>query len=128
MDGKQGPHKGMKILIVDDEPRNLRILEEILDEQYLLSQATDGEQALRQVDAVRPDLILLDGMMPGKTGLEVCKQLRADEHHRHIKIIMISGKASRTDKKEGLGAGVDGYVVKPFEEEDLLAAIEQVML
>ncbi len=120
-------NKDMKVLIVDDESRNLRILEKILGKQCQLAKAVDGEQALQQVDAFSPDLILLDGMMPGKTGLEVCKQLKTDEHHRHIRIIFVTGKASNVEEKEGLEAGADGYVVKPFEQEELLAAIERVM-
>ena len=119
--------KDIKVLIVDDDPRNLRILEEILDDQYLLDQAVDGEQALQQVDIFSPDLILLDGMMPGKTGLEVCKQLKADEHHCHIKIIFVTGRASGVERKLGLDAGAEAYVTKPFEEEELLEVIERVM-
>ena len=86
--------KDLKVLIVDDETRNLRILEEILDERYIIEQAPDGEEALKKAGTFAPDVILLDGMMPGITGLEVCKQLKANEHHRHIKIILVTGKAS----------------------------------
>ena len=119
--------KDMKILIVDDEPRNLRILEKILGKQYQLAKAVDGEQALQQVDVFKPELILLDGMMPGITGLEVCKQLKTDELHRHIKIIFVTGRASKMEKKAGLEVGADDYVIKPFEKKELLAAIARVM-
>lgn len=115
-----------KILIVDDEPRNLRILEEILEGRCILEQAIDGEQTLKKVDTFGPDLILLDGMMPGKTGLEVCEQLKADARHCHIKIIFITGKASNLERKQGLAAGADGYVTKPFEETEIFSAIEQL--
>lgn len=121
-------NKHMKILIVDNESRNLRILEEMLDERCALARATDGEQTLQQVDAFRPDLILLDCIMPGKTGLEVCKQLKKEEDHRHIKIILVTGKASSCEKKEGFDAGADDYLTKPFEEDELLAVIERVII
>ncbi len=121
-------HKETRVLIVDDEPRNLRILDETLDELCLLAEALDGEQALKQVTTFKPDLILLDGMMPGITGLEVCKQLKEDPLHRHIKIIFVTGQASGIERSRGIAAGADGYMIKPFEEDALLAEIDRVMV
>lgn len=119
--------KNIKILIVDDVPRNLRILEEILEDEFLLEQAEDSEQTLQQVKTFGPDLILLDGMMPGKSGSDVCKELKSDERFRHIKIILVTGKASGMERNEGLLAGADDYVSKPFEEAALMTAIHRVM-
>lgn len=120
--------KDLKILLVDDDPRNLRILDEIFDGLCILEHASDGEQALLKVTTFAPDLILLDGMMPGKTGLEVCRQIKANEHFCHIKIIFVTGKASCLDQEEGFNAGADGYVIKPFGEQQLLTVVEQALL
>jgi len=120
-------HKETRVLIVDDEPRNLRILDETLEELCLLAEALNGEQALQKVNTFKPDLILLDGMMPGITGLEVCKQVKKDPLHRHVKIIFLTGQASGIERNEGLAAGADGYMAKPFEEDALLAEIDRVM-
>lgn len=117
----------VKILIVDDVPRNLRILEEILDDEYLLEPAENGEQALRKVKTFSPDLILLDGMMPGKSGTDVCRELKSDERFQHIKIILVTGKASGIERNAGLSAGADDYIIKPFEQETLVSAIHRVM-
>jgi len=119
-------HKRFKILIVDDEPRNLRILEKIL-EQHELEKAVDGEQALQLLDEFKPELILLDGMMPGMSGIDVCEKLKMDEKYQHIKIIIVSGKASEVDFKEAAEVGADGYVTKPFTVDELLTAVQRVV-
>ncbi|VAW98093.1 hypothetical protein MNBD_GAMMA22-1169 [hydrothermal vent metagenome] len=92
----------LKVLLIDDEPRNLRIMNEILDRQCILEAATDGEQALIKVSTFAPDLILLDGMMSRKT----------DTRYQHIKIIIVFGKASDCDKDEGFEVGADGYLTQ----------------
>jgi len=112
------------ILIVDDDKRNLRILEEILDDDYMLHKAESGEEALNMIDSVNPDTILLDIMMPGIDGLEVCRQVRQLPKHQDTKIILISGKAMIEERVAGYEAGADDYVTKPFDDEELLAKVK----
>jgi two-component system sensor histidine kinase/response regulator len=112
-----------RILIVDDNPVNVAILEEMLGDGYHLTTATSGEEALALTSDVRPDLILLDIMMPGIDGYETCRRIRATPALRHTKIIMVSAKALVAERLQGYKAGADDYVTKPFEEEELLAKV-----
>ena len=110
-----------KILIVDDNPTNIEILEEMLDEEYDLETATTGEQALEIVTEFQPALILLDIMMPGIDGYEVCRQIRSNPVLRNTKIIMVSARGMVSERLEGYKIGADDYVTKPFDEEELLS-------
>jgi signal transduction histidine kinase len=112
-----------RILIVDDHPANLAILEEILGDQYTLQTATCGEEALALASDFQPDLILLDIMMPGLDGYETCRRLRAHPTLRHTKIIMVSAKAMLSERLQGYEVGADDYLTKPFEEEELVAKV-----
>jgi two-component system sensor histidine kinase/response regulator len=116
------PHRD-RILIVDDNPTNVVILEEMLDDKYQLATAASGEEALAIVSDFRPDLILLDLMMPGIDGYETCRRIRASPALCHTKIIMVSAKAMVEERLQGYEAGADDYVVKPFEVEELLAKV-----
>jgi len=111
-----------KILIVDDSPANVEILEERL-EDYELEIATSGEEALEKVSCFNPDIVLLDIMMPGMNGYEVCRTLRKDPQFKNIKIIMVSGKAILAERLEGYNSGADDYITKPFDGLELLAKI-----
>ena len=115
----------LKVLIVDDEPINLDILEEMLEENYHTCLAQSGEEALEKVKTFLPDLVLLDVMMPGKNGYETCKELRNNPMLKSTSIVMVSAKAEKDDIKKGLQSGADEYVVKPFEEDTLLEIIER---
>ena len=112
-----------RILAVDDDPMNIAVLEDLL-EDYDLCTATTGPEALEQARLCRPDLILLDIMMPGMTGYEVCERLRQDESLRDVKIILVSAKATTAERIKGYDAGADDYVVKPFDCEELLAKVK----
>jgi two-component system sensor histidine kinase/response regulator len=112
-----------RILIVDDNARNLRILEKILEADYSLAMATSGEEALETAPRVAPDLILLDIMMPGIDGYETCRRFRANPALGWTKIIMVSAKAMVSERLEGYAAGADDYLVKPFDESELLAKV-----
>lgn len=112
-----------KILIVDDNSTNIEILEEYLEVDYELAIATSGEEALQKAPAFQPALILLDIMMPGIDGYEVCRRIRAHPQLRQAKIIMVSAKAMLTERLEGYAAGADDYITKPFDEEELLAKV-----
>ena len=104
-----------KILIVDDAPENIDFLVGILKENYKIVAARDGEKALKlAVSANPPDLILLDIMMPGLDGLEVCRLLKKSEESVNIPVLFITGKSDDSDIHAGLEAGGDDFVLKPF--------------
>ncbi len=112
-----------KILIVDDNPTNVLILEEMLGESYRLQTATCGEDALTLAQGFKPDLVLLDIMMPGLDGYETCRLLREKRALRHTKIVMVSAKAMLEERLHGYDVGADDYITKPFEQEELLAKV-----
>lgn len=112
-----------KILIVDDNPINLEVLEERL-EGYHLAMAESGEEALKLVPTFQPDLILLDIMMDGMDGYQVCRELRKNPAYKQIKIIMVSAKALLSERMEGYKVGADDYVTKPFDGHELLAKVK----
>ena len=113
-----------KILVVDDNAINLAIIEELLDDDYLVEMAENGHEALEIASQFHPDLILLDIMMPGIDGYETCRRLRADPVMGKAKIIMVSAKAMLADRLEGYEAGADDYLIKPFDEAEFLAKIK----
>jgi two-component system, OmpR family, KDP operon response regulator KdpE len=114
-----------KILIVDDEPQIRRVLLTTLTSQgYTLSEARSGDEALEKLREDRPDLILLDVNMPGRSGLETCREIRATSD---IPIIMLTVRNSEHDKVQALDAGADDYVVKPFGSEELMARIRAAL-
>ncbi|MDQ5987612.1 MAG: Sensor histidine kinase RcsC [Syntrophus sp. SKADARSKE-3] len=114
-----------QIMVVDDTVANLKLLSEILTQQgYHVRQATDGTLALRSVAFEAPDLILLDVMMPGMDGYEVCRYLKSDEQSRNIPVIFISALDEVADKIKGFTAGGVDYITKPFEKAEVLARVE----
>ena len=117
-------NSGYKILVVDDDKVNISIFREILEDDYFLQAARSGEDALMLIPRYKPDLILLDVMMPGLDGYQVCKKIRANPHFRYVKIILVSGRANLEDRLEGYKAGADDYLTKPFNEDELLAKVE----
>ena len=116
-----------RIMVVDDNPTNIKIAEVTLGETYHLATAVTGEEALRIAAEFRPDIILLDIMMPGIDGYEVCRQIRGNPALRHTKIIMVSAKAMVSERLEGYEAGADDYITKPYEEDELLAKVRVYM-
>ena len=115
------------ILCVDDEPVNLVIMEELLQDNYELLTASSGEDCLQQVGAQIPDLILLDVNMPDMDGLETCVRLKSDPETAEIPIIFVSALASQEELMAGYEAGGDDYITKPFSEEILQKKIEIVL-
>lgn len=113
-----------KILAVDDDNRNLYILEQLLTEFYKVQTVESGEKAWDVVSSFQPDIILLDIMMPGMDGFELCKKIKNDERLKFIKIIMVSGKSSLKSRLKSYEEGADDYIAKPFESEELLAKIK----
>ena len=115
-----------RILIVDDEPEMVRGLQDNLRfEGYQTLTAGDGERALALAVSEAPDLILLDLMLPGRSGWDVCRGLR--ERGLHIPIIMLTARGDETDQVRGLELGADDYVTKPFSLRELLARIRAVL-
>ncbi len=113
-----------RVLIVDDIPHNVEILETSLEDKYILATAGSGEEALEIIPTFRPDLILLDIMMPGIDGYEVCRKIKANEHLSFIKIILVTGKALVDERLKGYEVGADDYVTKPFVIRELEAKIK----
>lgn len=113
-----------KILIADDEPNIVAALEFLLQRNgYEVRAARNGEEALKLIEADLPDLVLLDVMMPMRSGYEVCQRIRESAQWRHIKVIMLSAKGRDTEVNKGLESGADLYVTKPFSTRDLIAKI-----
>ena len=117
-----------KILIADDEPNIVAAIEFLLQRGgYEVSVAHDGENALKLVEACVPDLVILDVMMPQKSGYEVCARIRERAEWRHIKVIMLSAKGRDTEVNKGLSMGADLYVTKPFSTRELMAKINGLL-
>lgn len=112
-----------KILIVDDEPLNLDIFVELLEERYQVVCLKNGEQCLEQIKNISPDLLLLDVNMPGLSGLETCVKLKQDSDTSAIPVIFVSALSLPEERMAGYEAGGDDYITKPFIEEELLAKI-----
>ena len=116
------------ILIVDDEEDVLELLRYNLDKNgYKVETAVSGEQALRKANSKRPDLIVLDLMLPGIDGLEVCKLLKNGPKTEHIPIIMLTAKGEEVDIVTGLELGADDYVTKPFSPKVLVARVRRIL-
>jgi DNA-binding response OmpR family regulator len=117
-----------KILIADDEPNIVAAIEYLLKQRgHEVHTAPDGAEALRIVERVVPDLVLLDVMMPRASGYEVCETIRHRAEWRHIKVIMLSAKGRDAEVVKGLAMGADLYITKPFSTRELVASIEKLL-
>lgn len=116
-----------KVLIVDDEPNIVTSLEFIMRKSgFETAVARDGDEALAQVESFRPDLVLLDAMMPRRDGYEVCQTLRASGW-TDLKIVMLTAKGRDTEVAKGLAVGADSYVTKPFSTRDLVEHVSALL-
>jgi DNA-binding response OmpR family regulator len=114
-----------QVLVVDDEPHIRTVLRGYLEaEGFAVSEAADGEAAVRQVRQHAPDLMLLDVMLPGIDGLEVLRQVRT---HSDVYVILVTARAEEVDKLVGLGVGADDYVTKPFSPREVAARVKAVL-
>ena len=112
------------IQIVDDNPENLDVMASMLRSRgYGIRLAINGSLALKSIRKHRPDLVLLDILMPDMTGYEVCKQLKADERTRDIPVIFLSALDEVQDKIKAFAIGGEDYIAKPFQEEEVLARV-----
>jgi len=117
------------ILVVDDSPTDLRLMTAPLQEPggYRVITAVDGEEALEKATRERPDLIVLDVVLPKKNGFQVCRQLKTSPGTQNIKILMLTSKSQDSDRFWGLKQGADEYMTKPFEDEELLANVARLL-
>jgi len=113
-----------KVLIADDEPNIVTSLEYLMTKSgYEVAIARNGDEALALVESFGPDLVLLDVMMPRRSGYEVCQRMRERPEWGHIKIVMLSAKGREAEVSKGLAIGADAYVTKPFSNRELIARV-----
>lgn len=114
------------ILIVEDSPTHMKVAADCLGSQgYRLLTAMDGEEALKKAKTEKPDLIVLDVILPGQNGFQICRTLKTGEETKNIPIIMVTSKSQESDRFWGLKQGADAYITKPFADADLLTAVAQ---
>jgi DNA-binding response OmpR family regulator len=117
-----------RILIIDDEPNIVLSLEFLMKrEGFEVAVAGDGESALRSMAERRPDLVILDVMMPKLNGFEVCQRIRAEPAFHGVRVLMLSARGRETEMKKGLELGADAYVTKPFSTKDLVVEIRRLL-
>ena len=117
-----------RVLVVDDEAAIREMIQYALERAKMdVLTAADAQEALVRISEVRPDIILMDWMMPGVSGVELTRRLRKDSYTEDIPIIMLTAKVTEDDKVTGLEAGTDDYVIKPFSPRELLARIRAVL-
>jgi DNA-binding response OmpR family regulator len=116
------------VLVVDDEPNIVVSLEYLLQRAgYEVRVARDGAEALRAIAQKRPDLILLDAMMPVRDGYDVCQTLRADPAMKDVRILMLTAKSRDVDQEKALALGADDYVTKPFSTRELVERVRRIL-
>jgi two-component system, OmpR family, phosphate regulon response regulator PhoB len=116
------------ILIVEDEAALVELLRYNLEKEgYRVSVAVDGEEGLTAIEESKPDLIILDWMLPLVSGLEVCRQIRRKATTRGLPIIMLTARSEETDRVRGLEVGADDYITKPFSPSELMARVRAVL-
>jgi len=117
-----------RILVVEDEPAIRELLSiNLRHAGYAVTEAETAEQARRQLDAGQPDLVLLDWMLPGQSGIDFAKQLRADPRTAGLPIVMLTARAQEGDKLQGFEVGADDYLTKPFSPRELLARVRALL-
>jgi DNA-binding response OmpR family regulator len=121
-------HRASHVLVIEDDESLIRIMEFTLPSRgYTITVGRDGEEGLRKAREIRPDLIVLDVMLPLMDGFEVCRRLKADPATRRIPVILLTAKAFGSDRAEGLAAGADLFVPKPFNRDRLLRHIAALL-
>ena len=116
-----------KILIADDEPNTRLLVGRILSQDYIVIAASDGEEAIALARRQKPDLILMDIMMPKMDGYAACSVLKADPATKAIPVVMLTGVGHGLNKKLGQKIGADGYITKPFSTKELLNTIAELL-
>ena len=117
-----------KIFIIEDEPSIIQLVQYNLEKEGLIvSSATNGSEGLKELKKFKPNLLLLDWMLPDFSGIEICKNIRKDTNFKNLPIIMLTAKGEEEDKIKGLDSGVDDYLTKPFSFNELFARIKAVL-
>ncbi len=117
-----------KVLIVDDDPNLIKSLGWILQKEgYDFDSAQDGEEALAKVKETSPGVILLDIMMPRKSGYEVCAEVKGTPELEDINIVVLSAKSQAADREKGLAAGADEYITKPFSPQTVIDKVKELL-
>jgi len=117
-----------KILFVDDEPQLVEMVKIRLEaNDYEVILASDGEQALEKARGEKPDLIILDIMLPKMDGYKVCRMLKFDDKYSNIPVIMLTARSQKSEKSMGEEVGADAYIIKPFEPQMLLGKIKELL-
>lgn len=117
-----------RILIVDDEPNIVASLEFLMrGDDYDVRVARNGEEALLLAERFRPDLVLLDVMMPQRSGFEVCRRIRENPALRDMKIVMLTARGRDVEREKGLKAGANAYVTKPFSTKELMITVRDLL-
>lgn len=118
----------VRVLVVDDNFVNVRLLEELLKSaSYEVTTAMSGEAALEKIAQSPPDIVLLDVMMPGMDGFEVCRRIRQDEKTARLPVIMVTALDKESDREMALAAGANDFLSKPVEDELLLPAMQRIL-
>ena len=121
-------NKGRKVIVIEDEPDIQEIiLHNLLRDGYQVEATSNGEKGLEMVRRFEPDLVLLDLMLPGLDGVEVCRRMKTDPRTRAISIIMVTARGEESDVVLGLGLGADDYVSKPFSPRELMERVKAVL-
>jgi DNA-binding response OmpR family regulator len=117
-----------RILLVDDEPGIVKMLTRRLESQgYRVALALDGDEVFRRLEEARPDLVILDVMLPKTNGYDVCRRIKADQRFRGIPVIMLTAMAQEKDRRQGFECGADAYVRKPFRSPELLETVQEFL-
>jgi twitching motility two-component system response regulator PilH len=117
-----------KILIVDDSPAEVRLMQAVLDRAGFASVAVHDPTRLEQmIEMERPNLILLDVVMPQRNGFQACRELKGNSEYARIPVVMVSSKDTESDRFWARQQGADGYVVKPFSNEELLGTVRKLV-
>ncbi len=117
-----------RILIVDDEPHIVTAIEFLMQQQgYETRHAYNGQEALAILPGFRPQLLILDVMMPVMNGFEVATAIRSDTRWAETQILFLTAKGTDKDKRQGYGSGADLYIAKPFDNHDLVAAVQEML-
>ena len=119
--------KKKSVLIIEDEQNIAHAQKMILEDDYQVSVAYDGESGMEKIKKLKPDLIVLDLMLPNRGGYDVCFNLRQDPELRDIKVLMVTALNQAIDKDKGVMVGTDAYLTKPFEPAQLLDAVRKLL-
>ena len=117
-----------RVLVVDDEPHIRRVLSAVLTERgFHVTEACDGSEGLEELESVEVDLVILDLMMPGASGLEILSHIRSDPRRASLPVIILTAKGQDTDREAAFAGGANDFLTKPFSPKKLIARIEEIL-